>query len=110
MIGRDLLGIEDLSAGDIDAEVLRHGFAEDDLVNQTARRGIDRRRPGNVDTANLPLERLQERHEIPDRENVVLHERAECAHRVDPLIERMLEQSRPERIELRVDFGDLENR
>jgi hypothetical protein len=75
-------------------------FAQHDFVNQSRYLGMGRRQPGNVDTAQVMLERLEQRHEIPHREDMVLHKDSQRSQVVQSRIERMFEQGATQRHEL----------
>ena len=50
---------------------------------------------GTVDAGELALQRLQQRHEVPHREDVVLHERDDGLVRVEAGVERVLDDPFP---------------
>jgi hypothetical protein len=54
-------------------------LAQDDLVNETATNRVTARDPGYIHAANSLLKGLEQRHEIPDSENMVLHEDSQSA-------------------------------
>lgn len=49
-------------------------LAEHDFIDKMAQLRAIRRHPGRVGRCNGRLERFQQGHKIPNRENVVLHE------------------------------------
>lgn len=58
---------------------IRVGFlTQDDFIDQTPARRIIRGSPGNRNTAQPLLQGLQQGHEIPDGEDVILHKRTQC--------------------------------
>lgn len=60
------------------------GFlAEHDLVDQLRGLTVSRRQPRDLDTCEVALQSLDQRHEIPSREDVRLHEGAQRANIAD---------------------------
>ena len=57
-------------------------LAEDDLVDQRADRRIPLRHPGHVHAGQPSLQRFQQRHEIPNREHVVLYKNLQILQRL----------------------------
>jgi hypothetical protein len=49
----------------------------------------------NVDAGELPLQSLEQRHEIPDGEDVMLHENAYVFYTAERLVDRMREDLLP---------------
>jgi hypothetical protein len=83
------------------------GFlAEYDLVDQLRASAIPRWQPGHLDTGEIALQPLHQRHEIPDRENVRLHEAPQRLHVLDRAKEGVLDHSLTQRAEIDDGNGD----
>ena len=84
-------------AGEAAVAILVALFAEHDLVDEPTSQSAAGGDPWNRDAAKLPLQCRQQRHEVPDGEDVMLHKGAERLRTADPLIEAMFEQAGPQR-------------
>src|SRR5712672_414042 len=62
------------------------------FVYKAASLPIRWRKPWNVRIAESLLQRLKQRHEIPYRKDVILHENMESFHRINVRIYRMFQQ------------------
>jgi hypothetical protein len=80
-------------AGEPSTAVVVALLGENNLVDESAGLAVGRRDPGEAYARQLTLEGLQERHEVPDREDVVLHEDAEARGSLDRRIKRMAKQA-----------------
>ena len=67
-------------------------LGQHDLVDEPARHGVGRRAPGHVDAAEVALQGLEQRHEVPHGEDVVLHEQAQGPHPANLAVEGMVEE------------------
>lgn len=96
----------ELEVGDGTAFVEVRLFAEDDLVDEAAAGGEGCRRPGSSGAGKLRLEGLEERHEIPDGEDVRLHEESQVFGRANACVERVVLEASPERRDAGFDGRD----
>jgi hypothetical protein len=67
-------------------------FADHDVIDQACGLCIVRREPRDPDTGHVLLKALQQRHEIPDRKNVIFHEAPEIGNGSDMRVDRMVQQ------------------
>ena len=72
-------------------------FREHNFIDQSAALQIGWRNPGNVDAADLALQALQQRHEVPDRKDMVFHEDLDGGQAINLVIQSMIQQSLPMR-------------
>ena len=71
------------------------GFlAQHDFIDMAGGNNICRRRPGHRYGGQFDLEPLQQRHEIPDGENVLLHEKTEIFDRLQQIEHGMVAHRR----------------
>ena len=82
-------------------------FAENDLVDQTRGMNVARRDPRQRDGRQICLKPLDQRHEVPDSEDVPLHERLQALHRFDGMEHRMVCQRRVMFVDLPFEMFDL---
>ena len=108
-VGAELLhGLDvELEVGDGAAGVEVGLFAEDDLVDEAAGLGEDGGRPGNGGTGEPRLQGLEEGHEVPDGEDVRLHEEAEVRGCADGGVERVRGEAGLERGEAGVKLVEV---
>ena len=69
-------------------------FADHDIIDQARGLCIIRREPGYFNARHVLLKPLQQRHEIPDRKNMVFHESPEIGDRTDVRVNRMVQKLR----------------
>jgi hypothetical protein len=81
-------------------------FAEDDLVDEAAAFGKGFRNPRNRDAGELRLQGFEEGHEVPDSEDVRLHEEAEMMWSADAGVERVAGEAGAERGDAGFDVFD----
>jgi hypothetical protein len=74
-------------------------FGQHDFIDEPATEVIRGGNPRDVDTREQSLQGLEQAHEIPNGEDVVLHEDMQRLEAVDRTIDRMIEQGRLERDE-----------
>jgi hypothetical protein len=72
-------------------------FAEHDFIRESGDLSAGWRHPGQPLDGHFTLQPLHQRHEIPDRENMKLHEIAQSISRVDRIVKRMVNQRVPKR-------------
>ena len=77
-------------------------FAADNFVDEESHFRISHRHPGKVHTSQVPLQTLEQRHEIPDGEDMGLEERANRSRSVHTLVDGVLEQTQAHRFRARV--------
>ena len=70
-----------------------------DVVDQTRRPGVVRREPRHVCARQVLLQPLQERHEIPDGEDMIFHESLQILDGSDLRVNGMVQQPRAKGIE-----------
>ena len=66
---------------------------EHDFVNEATHSGIANRNPRGLYAGQALRERLDERHEIPNREDVMLHEPFHHFFRTKPLVDLMFNET-----------------
>jgi hypothetical protein len=81
-------------------------LGEDQLVDEAAVCGVAARGPGHRDAGHLALQRLEQRHEVPDGDDVVFHEDAHGFAVVEELGEAVAGDGGAERGGGGVDLGD----
>lgn len=86
------LAVEVEVAGDIALRVGVGFFAEHNFVDEAGGARVFERQPGDDGWAKLPLQALEQRHEIPDGKYMVLHEDAQGLGAAQVAVERMFEQ------------------
>src|SRR4051812_15983559 len=84
-----------LEVADEPGAVLVALLDQDDVVDQPAAGGRPGRHPRDVDAGQLALQGLQEGHEVPDGEDVVLHERDDRAEVAEARVHRMSDHPAP---------------
>ena len=82
-------------------------FGQDDLIDQPSPLGRLARQPRNRDGTKPALQGFEQRHEVPDREDVVLHERAQCRGPFEILVERMFQQRLPQGCNATADLSQV---
>ena len=80
----------DISAVGTDIGLL----ANHDIIDQARGLGIVSRKPRHFDARHVLLKPLQQRHEIPDRKDVIFHESPEIGDRNEVRVNRVVEQRR----------------
>jgi hypothetical protein len=70
---------------------------EDDVVDEPAAAGRPGRDPQQLDTGQLALQRLEQRHEVPHRVDVVLHEGDDRVVGTESGVERVADDPVPRR-------------
>jgi hypothetical protein len=75
-------------AGEARAELIAF-LDKDDVVDQPSAGGRPGRQPGDLHASQASLEGLQQGHEIPDSEYVMLHECHDRGYAVKPAVKRM---------------------
>jgi hypothetical protein len=81
-------------------------FAEDDLVDEAAAFGEGRWEPGRGGAGELRLQGFEQGHEIPDGEDVRLHEEAQVIGGADAGVERVVGEALAERSDVGFDVLD----
>ena len=61
------------------------------FIHQSASCKTGRRPPRHFDTRQRSLQRLQQRHEVPDRKHVVFHEDVQRLKRMQPLVQAVID-------------------
>ena len=74
--------------------------AERDVIDQAGSPWIIGRKPRYSRACHVLLQTLQQRHEVPNGEDVILHEPPEIGDRSDLRIQGMVKQRRPEAAEM----------
>ena len=69
-------------------------FADHYIIDQARGLCIVRREPRDPDARHVALKPLQQRHEIPDRKNVIFHEAPQIGDGTDLRIKRVIQQQR----------------
>jgi hypothetical protein len=80
--------VADIRAVGIDISLL----TDHDVIDQAGSPGIFRREPWDLDTGHVLLKALPQRHEIPDRKNVIFHKAAEIGDGSNLRVNRTVEQ------------------
>ena len=76
-------------AGESAGAILVGLFSQHDLIHQPATQRRRSRKPRRRHAAQTLLQRLEQRHEIPDRKHVPFHKRAQGRHAAQVLIDRV---------------------
>ena len=63
------------------------------LVDEPGAAGVGNGQPRHFDAAELPLERFEQGHEVPDGEDMVFHEQVQRLQAVDFPVNGMVQQS-----------------
>ena len=69
-------------------------LADHNVIDQARGLCIVRREPRHRDARHVLLKALQQRHEIPDRKDVIFHEAPEIGDGSDVRVNRMVQQRR----------------
>ena len=80
--------VADIGAVRIDIRLL----ADHDVVDQARSPGVVRREPWHICARQVSLQPLQERHEIPDGEDMIFHESPQILNRGDLRVNRVVQQ------------------
>jgi hypothetical protein len=88
-------------AGMAPATVFVGLFGQDDFINETAVSPQWTWNPGHGDAAQPLLQAFDQRHKIPDRENMVFHERAKGLCPVHLAVNGMTQQGFPQGMKCR---------
>jgi hypothetical protein len=84
-------------AGEATMPVFVALLGQHDFVDEPATQRLPRRNPRHHCAAQSPLQLLEEGHEVPDGEDVVLHEQPQGRLTVDVPVDRMFQQGFLER-------------
>lgn len=82
-------------------------LAENDFVDEAASFSVPGGQPGDRDAGHFALERLEQRHEVPNREDVVLHETAQGIEAHESIVEGMSQEFASEGSQRRFNAGQL---
>jgi hypothetical protein len=80
-----------------------HGFstrADVGLIDQLRAMTVSRRQPRDLDACEVALQALDQRHEVPYREDVRLHEKSKRLDVPDRCKQRMFDHALPHRVDI----------